>query len=949
MKQIKNIILLGILLFMSSMHNSYSQDTDGDGVVDTQDIDDDNDGILDVIESPLDVVWFSQFNQSIFYKGNNDGKFEHGVTTNMNIPFAGVDNQKNALIGDVDGDKILDIVTVLEGPNQVVFYKGNGNGTFQTGTITTTNLINVGSAGSEVTFMEDLDGDGILDIFWMADWNQSIFYKGNGDGTFQGGLTTGVNVPNIGYAFFKTTYTGDIDNDGNMDVIFIMANQTIFYKGNGDGTFQDGVTTNPNIPYVAGYDNVSSYTGIGDVDDDGILDIVYIGQNNTTVFNKGNGDGTFQDGVTTNVTILDVGTTDSENTFLGDVDADGNLDFTFISEALDRTILYKGNGDGTFQVGQVTNITVPQVGIGSSENTYLASFNTDRDGDGVPNHLDLDSDGDGIPDNVEAQLTATYVSPNADSPATYITNRGLNSAYLGGLTPVNTDGTDEPDYFDLDSDNQGENDNIEGGVMANPTYTDVNGSIDDPTTLPNSDEVDDVDYRDIVAPGGVKIGLGYWLKANAGTVGTTTVTEWKDQTPFKRDANVVTGDPSFSTTNLNFNPVINFDGDDYYSLSDNDKFFTNLYTAAEAITVTKSNYVVTPGVSNGHPYDFGGATSARDYYYPDQTGKLYQGSFTTDRLGFNPVTNVIDDPKPGVSSIVGHPVILENWNIYGTHSAANDWGIQFNGQFKATTTNNITDFEFPSSPTPVNGVYIGAVQNEIYTGDISEVILYSRTLTAIERQRVNTYNAIKYGITLNQASPLDYVASDGTVIWNAASNLLYSTDVAGIGRDEGSALHQKQSKSVNSTAIVTIGLGSIEATNADNPNTFTNNKNFLVWGNNNGGVTVVNTGIPDVFSKKTLRNWLVNETGTVDDVKVQISDALATSLFVSTEGLTLFVSDDEAFTTNVVMVPFVKNGIYQEATINFNGAKYFSLGIPRSNFMRHGKTFKNLRETRMEW
>ena len=162
-------------------------------------------------------------------------------------------------------------------------------------------------------------------------------------------------------------------------------------------------------------------------------------------------------------------------------------------------------------------------------------------------------------------------------------------------------------------------------------------------------------------------------------------------------------------------------------------------------------------------------------------------------------------------------------------------------------------------------------------------------------------------------------------------------------------MHQKQSKSVNSTAIVTIGLGSIEATNADNPNTFTNNKNFLVWGNNNGGVTVVNTGIPDVFSKKTLRNWLVNETGTVDDVKVQISDALATSLFVSTEGLTLFVSDDEAFTTNVVMVPFVKNGIYQEATINFNGAKYFSLGIPRSNFMRHGKTFKNLRETRMEW
>ncbi|MGS0526810.1 hypothetical protein ACU8V7_18335 [Zobellia nedashkovskayae] len=74
----------------------------------------------------------------------------------------------------------------------------------------------------------------------------------------------------------------------------------------------------------------------------------------------------------------------------------------------------------------------------------------------------LDSDGDGIPDNVEAHTTLGYTAPNADDAATYLTNNGVNSAYLGGVTPTNTDAIDNPDYLDLDSDNEGGNDIAEG-------------------------------------------------------------------------------------------------------------------------------------------------------------------------------------------------------------------------------------------------------------------------------------------------------------------------------------------------------------------------------------------------------------------------------------------------------------------------------------------------------
>jgi len=146
------------------------------------------------------------------------------------------------------------------------------------------------------------------------------------------------------------------------------------------------------------------------------------------------------------------------------------------------------------------------------------AINTDADG--IFDYLDLDSDGDGIPDNVEAQTTLDYIAPNLDDVATYIANNGVNSAYLGGLVPVNTDTSDNPDYLDTDSDNEGGNDRAEAQITllntdadndglddatdATPDYTDVGGTIDDPLsgniilldTDKDASSGGDVDFRD---------------------------------------------------------------------------------------------------------------------------------------------------------------------------------------------------------------------------------------------------------------------------------------------------------------------------------------------------------------------------------------------------------------------------------------------------------------------
>jgi len=216
-------------------------------------------------------------------------------------------------------------------------------------------------------------------------------------------------------------------------------------------------------------------------------------------------------------------------------------------------------------------------------------------------------------------------------------------------------------------------------------------------------------------------------------------------------------------------------------------------------------------------------------------------------------------------------------------------------------------------------------------------------------QRIESYLAIKYGITLDQGTPTNYLASDASVIWDATANATYSNDIAGIGQDVLSALTQKQSKSVNTGAIVTIGLGSIDATNAANANIFAADKDFLVWGNDNVSTAVVNTGIPSVFSEKIIRNWLVNETGAVSNTLVQIPNS-AVAGFTNTTALQLFVADDAGFTTNLIAIPLVQNGANWEATVDFNGVKYFTFGIVASgDFMRHGKTFQGGTEQPMKF
>ncbi|MGV3613437.1 MAG: gliding motility-associated C-terminal domain-containing protein [Fluviicola sp.] len=114
-------------------------------------------------------------------------------------------------------------------------------------------------------------------------------------------------------------------------------------------------------------------------------------------------------------------------------------------------------------------------GIGEIKFCSPVASSADFDNDGKVDWKDQDSDNDGIMDLYEYQTSVGFIPPTgADSDGD-----GLDNAYdtsTGGtlIVPVNTDGADNPDYIDLDSDNDGFSDQLEGNDANHNCVADFN-------------------------------------------------------------------------------------------------------------------------------------------------------------------------------------------------------------------------------------------------------------------------------------------------------------------------------------------------------------------------------------------------------------------------------------------------------------------------------------------
>ena len=421
------------------------------------------------------------------------------------------------------------------------------------------------------------------------------------------------------------------------------------------------------------------------------------------------------------------------------------------------------------------------------------------------------------------------------------------------------------------------------------------------------------------APGGIGGGLALWLKANAGTPvnGSNNFvngTGWVDQSGNNRNATIVLSDPQRIANGINFNPTVRFDGNDYLRFASSP--FVTAFTAGEVFSVPKSNQAA--ATNSGNPFDFGGGYNS---HYVWSNDAVYNEFGTSTRLAWNPATKVIvanEDKGGAITTITGPSINPRLYSIYGTRSQTAEWGITFNGANVASTAIHAVNFTLTATNETV-----GALGASPWNGELPEVFLYNRVLTGTERQQVTSYLAIKYGIT--QWSPAngtqDYLSSQAATIWSGVANSAYHNDVAGMGRDDASALDQRQSLSINANSFPTIGNGAIAADNVSNSNPFGADQSFFIWGRSTGTINQ-NVAIAASNVTRMARIWRAQESGTVGPVVVRVPAAVLNGTLP-----VLIRSTDATFTSGDTFVPMALVGSNYETTTDFaGGVEFFTFG-----------------------
>jgi len=313
-------------------------------------IDYDGDGLLDIFL--INGGWVPgtskdrNFNHAL-YRNRGDGTFED-VTARAGIE-PNTAFGMGVAVGDYDNDGHDDLfITNFNGRN--ILYHNNGNGTF-TNVTTKAGVGGDGQWSASAAFL-DYDNDGLLDL-WVTRYVDHSFTNNKICGPFSEKGIRGYCTPQI--------YNG-------------LSN--VLYHNNGDGTFTD-------VSATAG---LSQHLGKGlgvtvlDYNGDGYAD-VYVANDSVAGFLfRNNKDGTFSEvGLESGVALDENGQPQAGmGTFSGDIDGDGlpdivktNLDFEYLD-------VYRNMGKGIFEDAStrmgVQLATRPFVGFG------VVLFDFDNDG-----------------------------------------------------------------------------------------------------------------------------------------------------------------------------------------------------------------------------------------------------------------------------------------------------------------------------------------------------------------------------------------------------------------------------------------------------------------------------------------------------------------------------------------------------------------------------------------
>jgi hypothetical protein len=406
--------------------------------------------------------------------GNGDGTFAHEVP--LFVPGAPI----SVAAADENGDGHPDIVaglmpdSTITSAGPIATFLGDGTGGFSAPLIQPSEAFGVQTP--EVVLLADFENDGKPDAIVVDPGVGAIVYVNDGSGLLKATQAVNLTGPITGIAPL-TAAVGDLNEDGCLDVVtFDSLGIAQVYLGNCDGTFQGQSN-------LIGEGDFAAAAALVDVNKDGHLDLVYSGVYQNTGFygqtagnligvSFGDGKGNF-----TPAQVYRGGQT-SFSLAVADFNGDGYPDVITANQDSDSASMFLNDGKGGFGFpsGGYIGYVNGNNSRGPVNAPYTGNFTpVDVDGDGKPDLVTIEV-GPGDPNPFQATVMLNdgtgHFGPAIKSPIAEGTF-GVNDYILGDFR-----NTGRPDIISIAS-YEGSNaelvfaPNTGGGSFGPPTITSV--------------------------------------------------------------------------------------------------------------------------------------------------------------------------------------------------------------------------------------------------------------------------------------------------------------------------------------------------------------------------------------------------------------------------------------------------------------------------------------------
>ncbi|MEM6347837.1 MAG: lamin tail domain-containing protein [Bacteroidota bacterium] len=331
----------------------------------------------------------------------------------------------------------------------------------------------------------------------------------------------------------------------------------------------------------------------------------------------------------------------------------------------------------------------------------------------------------------------------------------------------------------------------------------------------------------LCAPAQIQAGLSAWLAADLDTTEGSMIANWRDRSGQGADASQSNSSklPQYISDGINGHSILRFDGlDDWFKINQ------LAATLSDSSTVFA---IFRPRIQSGDGYylssHFGGSNRVKfghrsngELIYDDDAVTLASGDFR-GRATMTSFSLYPDLKAQGYVNASAGPAWTSAYISTGADRVS--IGQEFDGSGADSQTSNH------------------------WSGDLAELILYERVLSIEEHQKVASYLAIKYGLSI----PVDQ-----HVFYQYNS---FAEHQVGIGRDVGACLAQTQSKSEEAGSILSLAKPS-----------HLNPGDFAVMGSNAASANFgdAQLSVPAGVKERMNRVWRLDETDKVGSLTISL-------------------------------------------------------------------------------